>query len=551
MSSYIEEYYNLISTGKILANKRVIKEYSKMIPIIKGEDSKYYYNHKLAEKPIEFAEKFCKQSKDKWVGNPVNYLLWQKAMFSALFGIVERETDKRKYTDLFLLVAKKNGKTTGLAPIILYLLLQKGHEIYSAANGLAQANIIYNETDNMLNQSNLLQSRLRKRQFKIENMTKGNFSTFRALANNPSKLDGKMPTVVILDEVHELYQNLYGILKRGQISVAEPLFLMVTTKGFVREGLFDEQYQAACKYVDGSLKNEHQLSLLYEFDDPNDFYDEDCWIKANPSLGSIVTIEQLRKQVADAKAMPKLMNEVRTKHFNLGGASATTYFELDMFRNNDRFDLKKFKGEHAIGGFDLSRTNDLTSFSTMLWDRKLKRYCVETMYWISENYYKRVLNDGRLSTSYRAWVEQGYIRIAGVNEIDYTAIIDYVNEMVKKYGIVYRWIYYDSYAATYLVNDFDKNGYKAGVCLIPAIQGFKTLSVPFQLLTAELNNRNICYNDNPVTEWCISNVGVDVDRNGNELPKKADGKNEMKIDGFATILNCFVGIVAHRSEFIY
>ena len=57
--------------------------------------------------------------------------------------------------------------------------------------------------------------------------------------------------------------------------------------------------------------------------------------------------------------------------------------------------------------------------------------------------------------------------------------------------------------------------------MIPAIQGFKTLSVPFQLLTAELNNKNICYNDNPVTEWCISNVGVDVDRNGNELPKKS------------------------------
>ena len=551
MSSYIEEYYNLISTGKILANRRVVKEYAKIIPIIKGDDSKYYYNHKLAEKPIEFAERFCRQSKDKWVGEPVNYLLWQKAMFSAIFGIVERETDKRKFTDLFLLVAKKNGKTTGLAPVILYLLLQKGQEIYSAANGLAQANIIYNETDNMLNQSSSLQSRLRKRQFRLENITKGNFSTFRALANNPTKLDGKMPTVVILDEVHELYQSLYGILKRGQISVEEPLFLMVTTKGFVREGLFDEQYQAACKYVDGALKNEHQLSLLYEFDDPNEFYDEDCWIKSNPSLGSLITIEQLRKQVADAKAMPKLMNEVRTKHFNLGGASATTYFELDLFRNNDRFDLKKFKGEHAIGGFDLSRTNDLTAFSTMLWDRKLKRYCVETMYWISENYYKRILNDGRLSTSYRAWVEQGYIRIAGVNEIDYTAIIEYVNEIVKKYGIVYRWIYYDSYAATYLVNDFDKNGYKAGVCLIPAIQGFKTLSVPFQLLTAELNNKNICYNDNPVTEWCISNVGVDIDRNGNELPKKADSKNEMKIDGFATILNCFVGIVAHRSEFIY
>lgn len=549
--TYIEEYYELISTGKIPANKRVIKEYGKVVDIIKGKSDVYYYNDKLGTKPVEFAERFCKQSKDEWVGKPIQLLLWQKAFISAVFGIVEKGTDKRKYTDVFLLVAKKNGKTTVLAPIILYLLLQRGHYIYSAANSVQQALIVWNETANMLAQSDLLQGRLKKRQFEILNTQPKNFSKFRAVANNPSKLDGLLPTDVVLDEIHELYQSLYGILKRGQVSVSEPLFFMLTTKGFVREGLFDEQYKYACQLVDGSLQNEHQLSLLYEFDNPEEFNNEEMWIKANPSLGQILTIDKLRKQVESARGMPKLMNEVRTKHFNIGGATATGYFEYDAIHNEEKFDWKKYKGSYVIGSFDLSRTNDLTAFGTMVYDCKQKKYFFDAMYFISEDFYNKMVTNSKLAGSYQKWVADGYIRIAGKNIIDHKAIADYADEMVKKYGLIYRYIYYDSYAAPYLVEDFNSRGYRDGDCLTKCVQGYKTLSVPFQIMGAELNNKNIVYNDNPVTIWCLTNMAVDVDRNGNELPKKPDGKNEMKIDGEAAMLNCMVGMVEHKQEFIY
>lgn len=548
--TYIEEYYNLIKSGEIRANKRVIKEYAKLIPIIKGEDAKYYYNEKLGTKPIEFAERFCRQSKDEYVGKKLTFLLWQKAFISAIFGIVERETDKRKFTDVLLLVAKKNGKTTMLAPILLYLLLQKGNYLYCAANSKAQAEIVWNETANMLSQSTLLQGRLKKKQFEIVNTQKGNFSKFKAVANNPSKLDGLLESVVVLDEIHELYQSLYGILKRGQVSVKEPLFFMLTTKGFVREGLFDEQYAYACKLVDGSLQNEHQLSLLYELDSPEEIYDEDCWIKANPSIDVIITRENLRKSIDDANGMPKLMNEVRTKHFNIGGSQATSYFELDKIKNDIEFDFKQYKGEYVIGGFDLSRTNDLTCFGTMLYNSKVKKYIFDCMYFISEDFYKNMLNDSKLGNSYRVWVEKGYIRVAGKNIIDHRAIIDYVNEMIKKYKFVYKYIYYDSYSAPYLINDMIANGFREGSCLTKCIQGYKTLSIPFQQMANHLNNKNIIYNNNPVTLWCLTNMAVEVDRNGNELPKKPDGKNYMKIDGEAVMLNCMVGMIEHKGEFV-
>ena len=95
------------------------------------------------------------------------------------------------------------------------------------------------------------------------------------LANTPNLLDGKLPKVVILDEVHELYQDLYDILYNGQISVRDPLFMMLTTKGYVREGLFDTEYKNSCDIIDGVIDDERKFSLLYELDNPADWMNED------------------------------------------------------------------------------------------------------------------------------------------------------------------------------------------------------------------------------------------------------------------------------------
>ena len=197
-------------------------------------------------------------------------------------------------------------------------------------------------------------------------------------------------------------------------------------------------------------------------------------------------------------------------------------------------------------------TNDLTSFSTIFWDEKAKEYCVETMFWISSSFYQRCLQDPRMANTWRLWVEQGYIRIAGVDSIDHKAIVKYVCGMVEKYHIRYRYIYYDAYAARYLVTDLNNEGFKEGDCLIRCQQGSKTLSVPFQRLDAELRAKRVNYKNNPVVKWCLTNVAVEEDtRNKNLLPCKAGYNNMRKIDGFATMLNAFVGVVEHYNEFVY
>ncbi|MBQ8427295.1 MAG: hypothetical protein IJX16_06015, partial [Clostridia bacterium] len=416
---------------------------------------------------------------------------------------------------------------------------------------LQQERINWQEAANMLEQSPQLQTMLKRRQYDIKNNRKNWFSVFMPLANTPNILDWKLPKVVILDEVHELYQDLYDILYNGQISVRDPLFLMLTTKGYLREGLFDTEYKNSCDIIDGIIQDERKLSLLYELDNPNDWLNEDTWQQANPSIGTIMTYEALRNTVRTALDKPQSLNAVKVKHFNLGGVSGDAYFEYDVINNERTFDLKRFRGYDAIGGFDLSLTNDLTSFSTVFWDERQGEYCVDTMFWISSSFYSKVSQDVRMGNVWRAWVEQGYIRVAGVNSIDHKEIVKYVCSMVNKYHIRYRWIYYDAYAARYLVTDLHNEGFKEGDCLIRAQQGSKTLSVPFQRLDAELRQKKVNYNNNPVMKWCLTNVAVEEDtRNKNLLPCKAGHNNMRKIDGFATLLNAFVGVTDHYNEFV-
>ena len=551
MGLWIEDYLNAGERGKINIPKRVRKQYLQLIPILEGKDPRWYYNPKLASKPIDFGERFCRQSKDEWRGQPIQYLLWQKAALSAIYGIVERESDVRKHQRVFTLVGKKNGKTTMVAPVALYETARKGNEVYSAANALQQSRIIWQEAANMLDQSPQLQTMLKRRQYDIKNIRKNGFSVFMPLANTPNLLDGKLPKVVILDEVHELYQDLYDILYNGQISVRDPLFLMLTTKGYLREGLFDTEYKNSCDIIDGIIQDERKLSLLYELDNPNDWLNEDTWQQANPSIGTIMTYEALRNTVRTALDKPQSLNAVKVKHFNLGGVSGDAYFEYDTINNERTFDLKRFRGYDAIGGFDLSLTNDLTSFTTVFWDERQGEYCVDTMFWISSSFYSKVSQDVRMGNVWRAWVEQGYIRVAGVNSIDHKEIVKYVCSMVNKYHIRYRWIYYDAYAARYLVTDLHNEGFKEGECLIRAQQGSKTLSVPFQRLDAELRQKKVNDNNNPVMKWCLTNLAVEEDtRNKNLLPCKAGHNNMRKIDGFATLLNAFVGVTDHYNEFV-
>lgn len=555
--NYVQRYIDKIKSGEILVSKKVRKLYLNIIePIIKDEDPKYYFNEKRGSKFIKFAEGFCKQSKGKWVGKEIKLMLFQKAKWQAIMGIAYRETDLRRFEEIFDVRARKNGKSTENAALGDYVtLMEPGSEIYVAATVSAQARRVWEESKSMIVQSKELGKYLDHKVYPSPTISrKDGLSTYKILSKTVNTFDGLNVKVAIIDEVHELKRAIYDILKQGTSAQEQPLVSMITTAGFVREGLFDDMYDYSSKVLDGIIEDDRLFPLIYELDDEKEIEEEDMWIKANPAIDIIKKREDLAYNVQRMKEDRNFANTVKTKDFNIIGTEEKAWLSFEELNVPDAYteeELRQFDNSLVLGGFDLSRTQDITAFTTLLFDKEAHRPIAITMYWITANFFKAQTEGSTPSkVPWAAWLERGLIRISGTELIDYHDVANYVISNFQRHGWMYQFINYDSYSAQYLIEELASLGYMKEHCLKATRQGAITLSIPMQTLEAHLKENIICYQNNPVTKWMLSNVQLVKDRNGNYMPKKYDDKRDRKIDGVATILNCYVSLTQNIDYYL-
>ena len=543
--NYIEQYYNEICNGSCIVSERVRKQYKKLVDDIKNPKDGYIFDENRATKPIRFIEQFCKHSKGEWAGKPVKLELFQKAYISALFGFINKETGLRKYRETLFMVGRKNGKSTMLAGIALYMMIadsEPGAEVYSVATKKDQARIIFDETHNMVKQSPEINRYIKKR--KSDLYFPLTMSKFQPLGKNSDTLDGLNAHCVIIDELHSIKdRNLYEVMKQSQSARRQPLLVMITTAGTVRECIFDDMYAYACNVVDGTFPDETFLPVIYELDDREEWQEPKAWEKANPGLGTIKKLDDLINKVERAKNSPKDLSGILTKDFNIRDTVSTAWLSFDDINNEKTFNIARFRNSYAIGGADLSITTDLTCATLLMMDKDTEERFVHQMYWLPrDNFEQRVKIE---KIPYDKWLEQGLLRLCNGNSINYGDVTAWFLEMVNDKGITPLWVYYDSYSAKYWVEEMENYGFK----MVRCIQGAKTLSLPMQMLGADLQAKKINYNNSNILKWCLTNTGVQTDRNGNIVPIKAQSA-KMRIDGTASLLNAYVGLYEHYNEFL-
>lgn len=543
--NYIIEYFEKIKKSECIVSKRVYKQYEKLVNDINNLNCKYIFDEGKANKPIKFIENFCKHSKGEWAGKPVELKLFQKAYISALFGFIDKETGLRRYKESMFYVARKNGKSTMLAGIAAYMLVadgEPGAEVYSCATKKDQAKLIFDETLNMVKQSPYLSKHIKKRKSDLyfPLMT----SKFQPLGKNADTLDGLNSHCVIIDELHGVKdRNLYEVMEQSQSARRQPLLIMITTAGTVRECIFDDMYEYSCNVVDGTFEDDNFLPILYELDNKKEWLNPEVWQKANPGLGTIKKLDDLERKVMKAKNNPKDLSGVLTKDFNIRDTLSNAWLTFDDINNTETFNIENFKNCYAIGGADLSITTDLTCATLLLMDKKTQKRYIHQMYWIpEENFEERVKLE---KIPYDIWLKRGLIRLCEGNSINYKDITEWFIEIINLYGITPLWIYYDSYSAKYWVEEMEQNGFK----MVRCIQGAKTLSLPMQMMGADLKAKKINYNNNPILKWCMTNTGVQTDRNGNIVPVKNQSAKQ-RIDGVASMLDAYVGLYEHFEEYL-
>ena len=542
--NYLKAYLDAIEGGEIVVCKRIRKVYTRLVYEAENP-GKYRFDEERANRPIEFIERFCKHSKGEWAGQPVRLELFQKAFISALFGFVDSKTGFRKYREAFFMVARKNGKSTMLAGIALYMLLadgEAGAEVYSVATKKDQAKIIFDEVCHMVSQSPYLRKHIKKR--KSDLYFSASMSKLQPLGKNSDTLDGLNSSCVILDEAHAVKdRNLYEVMKQSQSARTQPLFVTITTAGTVRECIFDDMYSYSCKVADGVITDPTFLPIVYELDSKAEWKDPGAWFKPNPGLGRIKKLEDLMAKVERAKQSPKDLSGILCKDFNVRETLYNAWLDFDTINNESTFSLEDFRGCYAIGGADLSLTTDLTCATVLMLNPETRQRYVWQMYWLPEdNFNQRVAEE---KIPYDKWREAGLVRLCRGNTIDYSDVTAWFLELVNEHGITPLWVYYDSWSARYWVEEMEGYGFKMERC----IQGAKTLSLPMQNLGADLQAKKVNYNNNPILKWCLTNTAVQEDRNGNIVPKKASSPKQ-RIDGTASLLDAYVGLYEKYNEFL-
>lgn len=542
--NYIRVYWDAIQAGEVTVPNRVRKIYQRLVGDIEQPAGGYVFDEDHANRPIDFIERFCKHSKGEWAGQPVKLELFQKAYIAALFGFVHWDTGLRRYRETLFMVGRKNGKSTLLAGLALYMLMadnEPGAEVYSVATKKDQARLIFDEAHNMVKQSLEVGKLVKKR--KTDLYFSMAMAKFQPLGKNSDTLDGLNAHCVIIDELHAVRdRNLYEVMKQSQNARRQPLLIMITTAGTVRECIFDDIYNYACSIVDGTFQDDTFLPVVYELDNREEWRDPGAWQKANPGLGAIKKLDGLVEKVERAKNSPKDLTGVLVKDFNIRDTVSTAWLSFDDINNEATFDLERFRGCYAIGGADLSITTDLTCATLLMLDPATEERFVTQMYWIpADSLQKRVQED---KIPYDKWRDRGLVRLCNGNSISYGDVTAWFLEMVNDYGITPAWIYYDSYSAKYWVEEMEAAGFR----MVRCIQGAKTLSLPMQQMGADLQAKRINYGNSPVLKWCLTNTGVQTDRNGNIVPIKSQSAKQ-RIDGAASLLDAYVGLMEHFAEF--
>ncbi len=549
----IVEYWEKIEAGEIAVCDKTYQWYRYLANRIANPIPEMHYSAGRAKHILEFFENYCCISKGKGAGHPVVLELWEKAHLAAVFGFID-DQGFRTCRESVLIVGKKNGKSLLASGVGLYMLIadgEKGPEVYSAATTREQSKIIWTEATRMVKKSKTLRKRIKPRVADLSSEEYNN-GWFKPLASDFNSLDGLNIHCALMDEIHQWKNGkaLYDILADGVSARSQPLIYETSTAGTIREDIYDAKYEEAERVINGlfdekGYKDIHFFPFIYELNERKQWTDPKAWVMANPNLGITKSLEYLQDKVRKAMANPALVKNLVCKEFNIRETPTESWLTYVQLNNEELFSLEELKPRYGIGGCDLSSTTDLTNATVVFMVRGDDRIYVLQMYWLPEDLLEQRVREDKIP--YDMWYREGLIRTCPGNKIHYKYVKEWFEEVQNEYDIYLFKCGYDSWSATYFVEDMVNTFGKT--VMEPVIQGKKTLSSPMKSLGADLTKKRIVYNNNPILKWCLANTSIDVDKNDNIQPCKGR-QGTRRIDGTAGLLDAYVTLENHLEEYL-
>jgi phage terminase large subunit-like protein len=543
MDNWIFKYHEAIQKKEVIVGVWVRLCFEILTTGLLNDE--WEFNEKKANKAIKFIENFCHHSEGR--SDLLHLELWQKAIVSAIFGIMDKTTGYRQFREVFIIVARKNGKTLFAAAIAAYMTYvdgEYGAKVYFLAPKLDQADLVYDAFYQIVQSDDELDSITKKRRSDI--YIKAFNTSVKKIAFNSKKSDGFNPQLVVNDEM-EAWPGDQGLKQYEVMTSAlgarkQPLIISIATAGYVNDGIFDELFKRATAFLKGNSREKRLLPFIYMIDDIEKWDSIEELKKSNPNLGVSVSAEYYLEQIEIARNSISKKVEFMTKFCNIKQNSAVAWLDywdvMKCVHEEKPLSLEDFKGCYCVGGIDLSRTTDLTAASIVINRDGINH--IFTRFYMPQKRYEVAINED--NTPYNIYRDRGFLFISGENQVDYKDVYNWFIELVKVYKIKPLKIGYDRYSANYLVEDLKTAGFHTddvyqGTNLTPILHEFE----------GNLKDGLFDFGDNSMLAAHFLNVAVDINLNDSRM-KPVKIEKRMRIDGAMSVFDALTMVSKYHNE---
>jgi len=549
--NYIYTYYQQITNGSVTVGKwiRLVYEY-----LVNGlEQKRFFFDQKKANQAIDWAEEHWFHTEGHLAPNRIKLEVWQKALLSAIFGIMDEE-GHRQFREVLLVVARKNGKSILASGIGNYFFRCEGGfgaKIFCIAPKLEQADIVYNNIWQMVTldpEYQALKEELDERDthnVKIKDQSMlpkhrqsdlaiiGTNSSVKKIAFSAKKSDGFNPSLCICDEIAawegDKGLRQYEVMKSGMGARLEGLLLSCTTSGYINDSVYDEMVKRSTRFLLGDSKESRLLPFLYMIDDAERWNDINELRKANPNLGVSIPVKFMLEEIAIAEGSLSKRNEFMCKYCCLKSSSSLAWLSSQTIEAacGEELKLEDFRNSYAVAGIDLSQTVDLSACTVVI-EKNGELYVFAKFFLPSEKIDEATQRDG---VPYNIYIQRGLLQPSGDNFIDYHDCFEWFKMLVEEYQIYPLVTGYDRYSAQYLVQDMKQYGF-----LMDDVYQGENLYSTIQETEGLLEDHKIHIGDNDLLKIHLLNsaIKMSAERGRGRLVKINPSYH---IDGTASLLD--------------
>ena len=560
-NNFIYDYYHGINDGKYCVGKWIKLVYKYIIEGL--ENSEFFFNAERANDAIEWIEKHCFHTEGPLAPNPLKLEVWQKAMLSAIYGIVNKDGNQR-FREILLVVARKNGKSLLSSSVANYTWKQSGYgaRVFCVSPKVDQADIIYNCIWNMTQLDPEWQELKKKcsvknaQRLKVNDDSKlarhrqtdlcipGENARVKKVSYFSRDLNGYNPSVTITDEVAS-WEGTRGLqafetMRSAMGARPDSFILACTTSGYVNDSIYDELVKRATRFLLGDSKERRLLPFLYMIDDIEKWNDIEELKKSNPNLGVSVTEDYMEEEIAVALGSLSKKNEFLCKYCCVKSTSSTAWLDAKAVEDmgGPPLKLEDFRNSYCVGGIDLSQTTDLTSCCVVI-EKNGQLFVFSKFFLPAERIQDAIQKDG---VPYDIFMQRGLLQASGQNYVDYHDCYNWFVELVEKWQILPLQIGYDRYSAQYLVQDMTAYGFH----MDDVFQGDNLHGV-IQETQGLIEDRRIHVGDNDLLKSHLLNsaLKISVERGRGKLVKL---RPTLHIDGTAALLDAMTVRQKHYGE---